>query len=102
MKAAETLGKRGHDVVLLEKGDHLGGQLRLVVKTPGRHMWNVVARDLKVQMELGGVDVRLSRFTGSGLVPADYDRTLVFVGVSYVESNARDERTLIPFGDMPL
>ena len=51
---------------------------------------------------IGGVDVRLSRFAGSGLVPADYDRTLVFVGVSYVESNARDERTLIPFGDMPL
>ena len=51
---------------------------------------------------IGGVDLRLSRFSGSGLVPADYDRTLVFVGVSYLESNARDERTLIPFGDMPL
>ncbi len=60
MKAAETLGKRGHDVVLLEQTDDLGGQLRLIVKTPGRHMWNAVTRDLKVQMNLAGVDVRRS------------------------------------------
>ena len=51
---------------------------------------------------IGGVDVRASRFAGTGLVPADFDRTLVFVGISYVETNARDERTLIPFGDLPL
>ena len=59
MKAAETLGKRGHRVTLLEATDELGGQLKLVVKTPGRHMWNVVTRDLKVQMALGGVDIQL-------------------------------------------
>ncbi|MGI9117743.1 MAG: NAD(P)-binding protein [Gaiellales bacterium] len=58
MKAAETLGKRGHEVVLLERDEELGGQLKLVVKTPGRHMWNVVTRDLKVQMALAGVEVR--------------------------------------------
>ena len=51
---------------------------------------------------IGGVDVRASRFAGTGLVPADFDRTLVFVGLSYVKTNARDERTLIPFGDLPL
>ena len=59
MKAADTLAKRGHDVTLLEQSDELGGQLKLVVKTPGRHMWNVVTRDLKVQMALAGVDIRL-------------------------------------------
>ena len=58
MKAAETLGKRGHEVVLLERDAELGGQLKLVVKTPGRHMWNVVTRDLKVQMGLAGVEIR--------------------------------------------
>ncbi len=60
MKAADTLAKRGHEAILLEQSDELGGQLKLVVKTPGRHMWNVVTRDLKVQMGLSGVDIRLN------------------------------------------
>jgi len=60
MKAADTLAKRGHEAILLEQSDELGGQLKLVVKTPGRHMWNVVTRDLKVQMALSGVDIRLT------------------------------------------
>lgn len=51
---------------------------------------------------LAGADVRAARFDGRGMVPAPYDRTLIFFGISWFESNGRDERTLMPFGDMPL
>jgi 2,4-dienoyl-CoA reductase-like NADH-dependent reductase (Old Yellow Enzyme family) len=81
MKAAETLGKRGHRVTLLEASDELGGQLKLVVKTPGRHMWNVVTRDLKVQMALGGVDVRLgTEATPELIAELDPDGVIVATG----------------------
>ena len=81
MKAAETLGKRGHRVTLLEASDELGGQLKLVVKTPGRHMWNVVTRDLKVQMALGNVDVRLGTEATEELInELDPDGVLVATG----------------------
>jgi hypothetical protein len=50
---------------------------------------------------LAGVDMLGTRFEGRGLVPADYARTLVFVGASWFETNGRDARTLVPFGDTP-
>jgi hypothetical protein len=50
---------------------------------------------------LAGVDMLGTRFEGRGLVPADYARTLVFVGASWFETNGRDSRTLVPFGDTP-
>jgi hypothetical protein len=56
----------------------------------GRH-WGAVA----------GLDLLRTRFEGRGLVPANYERTLVFIGASWFDTNGRDERTLVPFGDMP-
>lgn len=50
---------------------------------------------------VGGVDLRASRFEGDGLVPAPFTRTLAFVGASWFETNGRDDRALVPFGDLP-
>ncbi|MEX2613061.1 MAG: NAD(P)-binding protein, partial [Gaiellaceae bacterium] len=60
MKAAETLAKRGHGVTLVEKEDRLGGQVNLILKTPGRDEFGWITRDLETQMRKAGVDVRLS------------------------------------------
>ena len=60
MKAAETLAKRGHGVTLVEKEEHLGGQVDLILKTPGRDEFGWITRDLETQMRKAGVDVRLS------------------------------------------
>ena len=60
MKAAETLAKRGHGVTLVEKEEHLGGQVDLILKTPGRDEFGWITRDLENQMRKAGVDVRLS------------------------------------------
>ncbi len=60
MKAAVTLAQRGHDVVLLEQAPHLGGQINLITKTPGRDEFGWIQRDLEVQIRKAGVDIRLS------------------------------------------
>jgi mycofactocin system FadH/OYE family oxidoreductase 2 len=59
MRAAETLAKRGHAVLLVEKEDRLGGQLNLISATPGRDEFGWITRDLEVQMRKAGVDIRL-------------------------------------------
>jgi mycofactocin system FadH/OYE family oxidoreductase 2 len=58
MKAAATLAQRGHSVTLFERGEQLGGQVNLILKTPGRAEFGWVTRDLEVQLRKAGVDVR--------------------------------------------
>ena len=59
MKAAEVLVKRGHQVTLVEREEQLGGQVNLILSTPGREEFGWITRDLEVQLRKGGVDVRL-------------------------------------------
>jgi pyruvate/2-oxoglutarate dehydrogenase complex dihydrolipoamide dehydrogenase (E3) component len=59
MKAAETLARRGHNVTLIEREDRLGGQVNLILRTPGRDEFGWIVRDLEVQLRRHGVDVRL-------------------------------------------
>ncbi len=59
MKAAETLARRGHRVTLLEQDGQLGGQVNLILRTPGRDEFGWIVRDLEVQMRQAGVEIRL-------------------------------------------
>ena len=59
MKAAVTLARRGHSVTLLERDDALGGQVNLILRTPGRDEFGWITRDLEVQLRKAGVEVRL-------------------------------------------
>jgi len=59
MKAAVTLARRGHTVTLLEREPELGGQVNLILRTPGRDEFGWITRDLEVQLRKAGVDVRL-------------------------------------------
>ena len=61
MKAAETLAARGHEVTLLEREERLGGQVNLILRTPGRGEFGWIVRDLEAQLRRRGVDVRLGR-----------------------------------------
>ncbi|HSM92980.1 MAG TPA: FAD-dependent oxidoreductase [Anaeromyxobacteraceae bacterium] len=61
MSAAIAAADRGHEVVLYEEGDRLGGQLHLAGAPPGRGEFAVLARDLARQVALRGVRVVLRR-----------------------------------------
>src|SRR5262245_14737859 len=60
MKAAVTLARRGHSVTLLERDAALGGQVNLILRTPGRDQFGWITRDLEVQLGTAGVEVRLA------------------------------------------
>jgi mycofactocin system FadH/OYE family oxidoreductase 2 len=59
MKAAVTLARRGHRVTLLERESKLGGQVNLILRTPGRDEFGWITRDLVVQLRKSDVDVQL-------------------------------------------
>ena len=59
LEAARVAAERGHDVVLYERADHLGGQLELARLTPGRADIGLIADWLIEEVDRLGVDVRL-------------------------------------------
>ncbi len=59
MKAALTAAQRGHQVILLEKTDELGGILKSEQALPFKYEMYRLGLTLARQMELAGVDVRL-------------------------------------------
>jgi pyruvate/2-oxoglutarate dehydrogenase complex dihydrolipoamide dehydrogenase (E3) component len=59
MKAAAVLAERGHQVTLVEREAELGGQVNLILRTPGRDELGWITRDLVGQLDRHGVDVRL-------------------------------------------
>ena len=59
MRAAVTLARRGHSVTLVERDERLGGQVKLILGTPGRDEFRWITRDLEAQLRATGVKVRL-------------------------------------------
>jgi len=81
LKAAETLAKRGHTVILVEREEGLGGQVNLILETPGRSTFGNVTADLARQVERLGVEVRLGTEATPGLVAEiDPDEIVVATG----------------------
>jgi mycofactocin system FadH/OYE family oxidoreductase 2 len=68
MKAAVTLARRGHSVTLLERESALGGQVNLILRTPGRDEFGWITRDLEVQLRKAEVDVRLGSDANADIV----------------------------------
>jgi hypothetical protein len=60
MKTASVAAKRGHQVVLLERTDELGGHLNLLKRLPTRSEWQDAIDNLRRAMANAGVEVRLS------------------------------------------
>lgn len=58
MRAAEVAASRGHDVVLLERDEQLGGQIRYAARLATRGRWAVMIRDMERALDRYGVDVR--------------------------------------------
>ena len=62
MEAARVAALRGHEVVLLEATDRLGGQINLAAKAPGREEIAGIAGWLAAEVELAGVEVRFNNY----------------------------------------
>ncbi len=60
MQAAVTAAERGHEVVLLERSERLGGQVNTAAAVPSRAEFYDIARNLMVATRREGVDVRLA------------------------------------------
>ncbi|HJU47104.1 MAG TPA: FAD-dependent oxidoreductase [Gaiellaceae bacterium] len=87
LKAADTLARRGHRVTLVEREERLGGQVNLILKTPGREEFGWIVRDLERQLQARGVEIRL----GTEATPALVEE-LAADGV-IVATGARPSRT---------
>ena len=59
MEAARVAAERGHQVILFERSERLGGQVKLVMKTPMRHSFEEIILFGEKQLPKLGVEVRL-------------------------------------------
>jgi 2,4-dienoyl-CoA reductase (NADPH2) len=68
MKAAVTASDRGHQVILAEKSNRLGGQLLLNEKIPGREEILHAARDLEKNLKTRPVEILLGKEADETLI----------------------------------
>jgi hypothetical protein len=81
MKAAVTAARRGHRVMLCEKGARLGGNVLLAERLPGRHEFGGVATNLIAEMARLDIEVRLNtRVTRDTVTQERVDVAIVATG----------------------
>lgn len=95
LEAARVAAKRGHDVTLYEKADQLGGQVRLLSRTPHRRDYLILTDWLERQARRAGVLVRRgSEMTADAILAAAPDAVIIATG-------AADSRPAIPGTRLP-
>jgi 2,4-dienoyl-CoA reductase (NADPH2) len=82
LAAATTAAQRGHDVVLFEAADEIGGQFNMAKRIPGKEEFVETLRYFRRMIELHGVDVRLgARVSAGELARLRFDHVVVATGV---------------------
>ncbi len=83
MKAAAVAAERGHRVILCEASPRLGGQVLLAQLLPGRSEFGVLVDNLKREMDMAGVEVRLNTTVDAALVKSvDADAAIIATGAT--------------------
>ncbi len=77
MKAAAVAAERGHRVTLCEASERLGGQALLAQQLPNRAEFGGIVTNLAREMELAGVEVRLSTPVTTELAKAESAETVI-------------------------
>ena len=81
LAAACTAAERGHDVVLFEASERIGGQFNLAKQIPGKEEFHETLRYFRRRLDQAGVDVRLATRAGASELSA-FDAVLVATGVT--------------------
>ena len=83
MKAAAVAAERGHRVILCERHGGLGGQALLAQRLPGRAEFGVLVDNLRREMELNAVDIRLNTAVDKALIEVKKpDAVIIATGAS--------------------
>ncbi|MFD9128399.1 FAD-dependent oxidoreductase [Kitasatospora sp. NPDC059571] len=83
LACAVTAAERGHAVTLYDAADHIGGQLDVARRIPGKQEFDDTIRYYRHQLDAHGVDVRLgTHVTADLLADAAYDEIVVATGVT--------------------
>ncbi|VFA91248.1 NADH oxidase [Nocardia farcinica] len=81
LRASTTLARRGHRVELAERGSRVGGQVNLILRTPGRSTFSRVIDDLERAAHRAGVTICCEReVTVDQVVAGGYDGVVVATG----------------------
>jgi N,N-dimethylglycine/sarcosine dehydrogenase len=86
LEAARVAAIRGHEVILLERRDRLGGQVPIAARAPGREEMAGITDWLERQVRKLGVDVRLG-------IDADQDEVLSLEPDAVVVATGSTTRT---------
>jgi len=90
MMAAATAAQRGHEVILLEKEMHLGGQLLLAGATQDRRELLTVVQDLEQRLADSGAEVRTGTEATAALIEAEAPDVVM------VATGARPAEVVLP------
>ena len=100
LRCAATAARRGHEVVLYERGDRLGGHLNLIAGLPTREGWRVGIDNLVSPAQDAGVEIRLRTQASAAMLADEGLDVVVCAGGSTWERNGysavRPERDEIP------
>ena len=81
ISAAIVAAERGHSVVLFEKSDKIGGQLKMAARIPGKEEFRGLLDWYEVEIDRTGVDLRPGA-SPSAEDLSDFDEIIVATGVS--------------------
>ncbi|WP_240137002.1 NADPH-dependent 2,4-dienoyl-CoA reductase [Streptomyces sp. MUM 178J] len=83
LACAVSAAERGHEVVLYEAADEIGGQLNIAKRIPGKEEFEETLRYFRVRLDELGVEVRLgARVTAADLETAAHDEIVLATGVT--------------------
>ncbi|PRC91976.1 NADH:flavin oxidoreductase [Solimicrobium silvestre] len=89
LEAARVARERGHDVVLFEKNDQVGGQIILAAKAPQREQMAGIVRWFDMETKRLGIDRRLGVAATAEMILAEQPDIVVLAtgGLNHTEEN---------------
>ena len=82
LSASTVAAECGHDVVLFDAADKIGGQFNVAKKIPGKEEFYETLRYFGNKLELTGVDVQLNtKVSAQDLIDAGFDEVILATGI---------------------